>query len=64
MNGVWLEEPSLARDATFIEALAAGVRRMMTFLDSERVDASALITPRIRSALAALSPARARRMRA
>ncbi len=64
VNGVWLEDPALARDLGFIEALAAGVRRLMTFLGVERVDASAVATPRIRSALMALNPARARRVRA
>ncbi len=40
--GLWLEEPALAKDEAFAEALAAGFRRFVTFLGAERIDTKAI----------------------
>ena len=40
INGLWLEDRALARDAAFGEALARGMARFVRFLGAERVDAS------------------------
>ena len=44
INGLWLEDRALARDAAFGEALERGMARFVRFLGAERVDASA-VTP-------------------
>lgn len=61
VNGVWFEDPATARDAAFLAALALGVRRLMTFLGVERVDASTVSLRPVRAALTALNPPKARR---
>lgn len=42
INGLWLEEPSLADDAAFVAALACGLKRFMRLLNAERIDLSAV----------------------
>ena len=42
INGLWLEESSLAEDAAFIDALACGLKRFMRLLNAERIDLSAV----------------------
>ena len=38
--GLWLEDPALASDAAFIEALARGMQRFVRLLDARRIDVS------------------------
>jgi uncharacterized protein YcaQ len=40
--GFWLEDPSLAKDERFTEALARGFARFVTFLGASRLNASAI----------------------
>jgi hypothetical protein len=42
INGFWLEDPALARDAAFGESLERGMARFVRFLDAKGTDASAL----------------------
>lgn len=63
VNGVWLEDRSTARDEAFLAAFALGVRRLMEFLGVERVEAAAVGSRPVRSALMSLNP-KARRTRA
>lgn len=58
VNNVWFEDAATGRDAAFLEALALGVRRLMTFLEVERVDASGVTSKPVRTALASLNPSR------
>ena len=51
INGLWLEDPALARDAAFGEAMALGMSRFARFLEATRVDASAILQPRLRKVL-------------
>jgi hypothetical protein len=44
INGLWLEESSLAEDVAFINALACGLKRFMRLLNAERIDLSAVRT--------------------
>jgi hypothetical protein len=46
INGLWLEDRALARDAAFGEALERGMARFVRFLGAERVDATA-VTPSV-----------------
>ena len=64
VNNVWLEDPATGRDVAFLDALALGVRRLMTFLEVERVDASGVTSKSVRTALASLNPSKARGVRA
>ncbi|MFL5673980.1 MAG: winged helix-turn-helix domain-containing protein [Chloroflexota bacterium] len=50
--GLWLEDAGTAKDAAFVDALAASMRRFMTLLDVTRVDVAAVGEPRLRRALA------------
>jgi uncharacterized protein YcaQ len=52
VNGIWLEDNGTARQFEFREALRAGVHSLMTFLDAERVDASAVANASLRRAIA------------
>ena len=42
INGLWLEDPALARDVAFGEALERGMARFVQLLGAGRVDASAV----------------------
>ena len=53
INGLWLEDDALARDAAFGEALGNGMARFRSFLDARRVDATAVAQPTLRNRLAA-----------
>lgn len=46
--GLWLEEPALAKNEAFAEALAAGFRRFVTFLGANTLDTKAIGTPFLR----------------
>ena len=61
--GLWLEDAALAKDPAFADALAAGMRRFMTFLDVGRIDVAAVAQPSLRRALRATARS-ARRSRA
>ena len=47
INGLWLEDPALARDAAFADAMARGMARFVDFLGARRLDVSAV--PGLRS---------------
>jgi uncharacterized protein len=51
--GLWLEDDRLATDDRFGEALAAGMRRFLGFLDAEALDATRVTQPAIRMRFAA-----------
>ena len=51
--GLWLEEPALARDDAFGEAMARGMTRFARFLDARRVEADAVTQPKLRRRLTA-----------
>jgi uncharacterized protein YcaQ len=42
INGLWLEDPALARDPAFVEALGRGMARFATFVGARAVDARAV----------------------
>jgi uncharacterized protein YcaQ len=50
VNGLWLEDPSLANDDAFAAALHRGIERFVTFHHARRLDLSA-VTPRLRRLL-------------
>ena len=52
--GLWLEDPSLAKDAAFTDALVIGMRRFMAFLGVRRIDVSAVSQAPLRRRLASL----------
>jgi uncharacterized protein len=52
VNGLWLEDDSLARDAAFVEALGRGMARLRRFLGATRTDVTAVRHPSIRRRLA------------
>ena len=51
--GLWLEDDALARDAAFVDALAAGMARLVRLLDAKRLDVAAVAQPPLRKRLAA-----------
>jgi len=51
INGLWLEDDRLARDAAFAAALGRGMVRFVRFLDAKGVDAAAVSHARLRTAL-------------
>lgn len=51
VNGLWFEEKVTARDAAFVDALAAGVARLVTFLGARRVDAASVTNRSLRARL-------------
>lgn len=53
INGLWLEEDALARDAEFERAMALGMARFSRLLDAKRVDAAAVAQPKFRKRLSA-----------
>jgi uncharacterized protein YcaQ len=58
INGLWLEDDSLARDPAFADALAAGMSRFVRLLDARRLDVSAVTHAALRKRLAAAKPRR------
>jgi uncharacterized protein YcaQ len=54
INGLWLEDAALARDAAFAEALARGMARFVGLLGAKRLDVSAVPQPGLRKRLARL----------
>jgi uncharacterized protein YcaQ len=56
--GLWFEETATVKDAAFVDALAAGMKRFMTLLDVRRIDAGAVAQPAIRRSLAGLGVSR------
>ncbi len=52
--GLWLEDPALAKDAAFADAMALGMRRFMALLRARRIDVSAVSQPALRRRLAQL----------
>ena len=58
INGLWLEDDALARDAAFAEALTAGMKRFVRLLDARRLDVSAVTHAPLRKRLAAAKPRR------
>jgi uncharacterized protein YcaQ len=57
--GFWLEEPALARDEAFAEALACGFRRFVAFLGASGLDARAVREPLLRKRLSSAAKAEA-----
>ncbi|MEX1168997.1 MAG: crosslink repair DNA glycosylase YcaQ family protein [Chloroflexota bacterium] len=53
INGLWLEDDRLARDAAFATALGLGMRRFRRFLEAKRVDPGGVSYPVLRRRLAA-----------
>jgi uncharacterized protein YcaQ len=58
INGLWLEDDGLARDAAFADALAAGMKRFVRLLDARLLDVSAVTHAPLRKRLAAAKPRR------
>lgn len=52
INGLWLEDPALARDAAFADALAAGMTRFVGLLGAKHLDVAAVPQPALRKRLA------------
>jgi uncharacterized protein YcaQ len=50
--GLWLDDETLGRDATFAEALARGLARFRTFLGARPLDAQAIAEPVLRRRIA------------
>ena len=53
--GLWLEDPALARDADFADALAQGMDRFVRFLGASRLDAALVPQAMLRKRMAARS---------
>ncbi len=51
INGLWLEDQGLGRDAAFAEAMARGMARFRTFLGARRLDVNAVPRSALRSRL-------------
>ena len=58
INGLWLEDDALARDAAFAEALTAGMKRFVRLLEARHLDVSAVTQAPLRKRLAAAKPRR------
>ena len=56
INGLWLEDDSLARDAAFADALTAGMKRFVRLLEARHLDVSAVTQAPLRKRLAAAKP--------
>jgi uncharacterized protein len=56
INGLWLEDRGLAKDAAFAEALACGMERFLGLLDASRLDVKAVPQPMLRKRIATLRP--------
>jgi uncharacterized protein len=59
INGLWLEDETLVRDAAFVEALGRGMARFRRFLGVAAIDVTAVRHAPIRRRL--MKPARARK---
>jgi uncharacterized protein YcaQ len=64
INGLWLEDPALARDGAFGEALGRGMTRFTDLLGATSLDATAVGQPALRRRLAASCRGRGRQARA
>ena len=53
IKGFWTEDPGMARDNAFADALTRGMARFLTFLEAGRVDASGVRQPNLRKAITA-----------
>jgi uncharacterized protein YcaQ len=53
INGLWLEDPTLGKDDTFADALAAAMARFVRFLGAGRLDVATVRQPMLRKRLAA-----------
>jgi len=53
INGLWLEDDSLARDERFAEALGRGMTRFRRFLGATAIDVKAVRHPPLRVRLRA-----------
>ena len=51
LNGLWLEDEALAREASFADALGQGMNRLMAFLEAKALDARAVPQRALRSAV-------------
>jgi uncharacterized protein len=49
--GFWLEDQALGKDEAFVEALARGFSRFVTFLGADKLDAKAILEPLLRKRL-------------
>ena len=58
INGLWLEDPALARDRDFGDALAAGMTRFLGFLEAGRLDVTAVPQAALRKRLRAAKQGR------
>jgi uncharacterized protein YcaQ len=58
INGLWLEDDVLARDAAFGVALTAGMKRFVRLLEAKRLDVTAVPQAALRKRLAAAVPRR------
>jgi len=61
VNGAWLDDPTLARSTAFRDALKTGLQRLLVFLDTERVDATAVDDARLRRAITSCNVRRSAR---
>jgi uncharacterized protein YcaQ len=61
LNGLWLEDPALAKDEAFGEALGAGMDRFVRFLGARRLDVAAVPQPGLRRRLSRRVGARPRK---
>jgi uncharacterized protein YcaQ len=52
INGLWLEDPALARDEAFGDALARGMARFVRLLGAKRLDVTVVTQPPLRKRLA------------
>ena len=52
INGLWLEDPALARDQAFGDALARGMARFVRLLGAKRLDVTAMTQQPLRKRLA------------
>jgi uncharacterized protein YcaQ len=60
VNGLWLEDPRLARDDAFADALALGMARFMRFLEAKWLDVVAVPQPTLRRRLKGIGGSRRR----
>jgi len=51
VNGLWLEDPALAKDEAFGEAIASGMARFVRFLGAHKLDVAAVPQPALRRRL-------------
>ena len=51
INGLWLEDPALARDVAFADAMARAMGRFVGFVGARRLDLTALPRSPLRTAL-------------